>query len=189
MEEKQHGTLSALSAGARENLQQALEQTYEMVTRDYLCELDNPDQYELCPPSFQALDLDLTESSLFFRLDRLVLNRPESFLEHLSVLSVASIVEGSVAAVFHSDGHEKTFYLGVISKQFRGQTWASRRQSILKAMSGALEGNLPGSVFPRLKVRNVSPTCCPAPPRGLFVRSAEFLHSEMIWSKRSISRD
>lgn len=156
MEEKQHGALSALSTGAREDLQQALEQTYEMVTRDYLCELDNPDQYELCPPSFQTLDLDLAESSLFFRLNRLVLNRPESFLEHLStVLSVASIVEGSVAAVFHSDGHEKTFYLGVISKQFRGQTWASRRQSILKAMSGALEGNLPGSVFSPVK----SPEC------------------------------
>ena len=41
MEEKQHGALSALSAGAREDLQQALEQTYEMVTRDYLCELED----------------------------------------------------------------------------------------------------------------------------------------------------
>lgn len=145
MEEKQY---SPISAETQEALQQALEQTYEMVTRDYLCELDNTNRYELCAPSFQELDLDLTESARFFRLDRLVLNRPESFLEHLStVLSAASIVQGSVAAIFHSDGHEKTFYLGVISKRFRGRGWTSRRQSILKAVSGALEGNLPGTVF------------------------------------------
>ena len=145
MEEKQY---SPISAETQEALQQALEQTYEMVTRDYLCELDNTNRYELCAPSFQELDLDLTESARFFRLDRLVLNRPESFLEHLStVLSAASIVQGSVAAIFHSDGHEKTFYLGVISKRFRGRGWTSRRQSILKAVSGALEGNFPGTVF------------------------------------------
>lgn len=141
-----------LSAEAQKELQQVLEQTYEIVTRDYLCELDNTSRYELCLPSYQDLDLDLAESANFFRLDRLVINCPESFLDHLStVLSVASIVQGSVVAVFHSDGHEKTFYLGVITKRFRGQALESRRQSILKAVSGALEGNLPGSIFTRVE--------------------------------------
>lgn len=139
---------SPVSPAAQEALQQIMDQTYEIVTRDYLCELDRADRYELCSPSYQDLDLDLAENARFFRLDRLVLNRPESFLECLStVLSVASIVQGSVTAVFHSDGKEKTFYLGVISKRFRGRAWASRRQSILKAVSGALEGNLSGSIF------------------------------------------
>lgn len=63
------------------------------------------------------------ENARFFRLERLVLNDPESFLERLSTM------------------------FSVVSKRFRGQKEVPRREAVLKATSGALEGNLPGSVF------------------------------------------
>lgn len=133
---------------AQKELQQVLEQACELITRDYLCELDKAGHYQLCDVDYRTEDLNLTENARFFRLERLVLNDPESFLERLSTMfSVASIVQGSVTAVFHSDGKEKSFYLGVVSKRFRGSNEGPRREAVLKAMSGALEGNLPGSVF------------------------------------------
>lgn len=153
--------LETLTLQTQQNLDLALEQVSDVITRDFLCALSDPDRYELCRPSFEDLDLDLAENACFFRLDRLVLNQPERFLEQLStVLSVATAVQGSVAAVFHSDGARNTLYLGVISKRFRGTRWAARRASILHAVSGALESNLSGSRLTLVDTDEVLPYLC-----------------------------
>src|SRR5699024_10702919 len=103
---------------------------------------------ELQETGFADHLLKLQECARFYRLDRLVLNKRELFLDNLTtILNVAVAVNGSVVTLLHSDGREIAFYMGVISKRFRSKGDRARREAIFQAVIGAARGNLPGSSF------------------------------------------
>ncbi len=137
-----------------EKLENILDQVGEMVGRGYLARL------ERCEPQkagFAELNLDLKSCGQFYRLERLVLNKREIFLDNLTtVLNVAVAVNGSVVTLFHSDGQRNAFYMGVISKHFRSNGDKARRESIFQAVMGAARGNLPGSRFQQVESETIS---------------------------------
>lgn len=123
----------------------ALENAASIITKSYL---DNLEAYNLVKPSEEDLDINLEECSKFFKLDRLVLNKEENFLNKLTtIVNVAFSIDNSLATVIKSDGQSIEYYFGIISKNNRLHNKGSikRREADVRAFKGALSGNLQGS--------------------------------------------
>lgn len=132
-------------SGTPDMLEATLNQVGEMVSRSYLAELED---CKVQPAGREERQLKLDSAGRFYRLDRLVLNKREQFLDRLTtILNVAVAVQGSVVTLFYSSGQENAFYMGVISKRFRADGYRDKRESIFQAVIGAARGNLPGSCF------------------------------------------
>ena len=132
-------------SGTPDMLEATLNQVGEMVSRSYLAELED---CKVQPAGREERQLKLDSAGRFYRLDRLVLNKREQFLDRLTtILNVAVAVQGSVVTLFYSSGQENAFDMGLISKRFRADGYRDKRESIFQAVIGAARGNLPGSCF------------------------------------------
>ena len=96
-------------SGTPDMLEATLNQVGEMVSRSYLAELED---CKVQPAGREERQLKLDSAGRFYRLDRLVLNKREQFLDRLTtILNVAVAVQGSVVTLFYSSGQENAFYM------------------------------------------------------------------------------
>jgi len=126
-------------------LVRSVENAASIITRSYLDKLDT---YDIIEPSAEDTDIDVLECGAFYRLNRLVYNKEENFLDKLTtIVNVAFSLESSLVTIIDSDGASINYYIGIISKAHRGGTTAeeARRNADKTAFRGALSGNLIGS--------------------------------------------
>jgi DNA helicase HerA-like ATPase len=132
------------------NYERALERADAIVSRGYL---ENLTRLEVVRPSDQELSFDAAECGCFYRLERLVTNKDENFLDKLvTVVNVAGSQNGTLVTVIESDGVSVKYYMGILSKNARADNKSDEniRKAAAGAFSGAMEGNFAGSRLERL---------------------------------------
>lgn len=126
-------------------LARSIENAASIITRSYL---DRLETYEIIRPSEEDVDIDASECGAFYRLDRLVYQKEESFLDKLTtIVDVVFALRCSLVTLIDSDGVSLNYYLGILSKEHRvsAPLERARREADRKAFHGALSGNLTGS--------------------------------------------
>lgn len=129
----------------RDSLAVSIDNATAIITKNYL---DRLETYDLICPSEEDIDIDVSSCGAFFKLQKLVLNKEENFLNKLTtIVNVASSIECSLATVIRSNGDSIEYYVGIISKHYREDKSSSRnrRKADVAAFRGALTGNLMGS--------------------------------------------
>ncbi len=138
-----------------EALDNSLQNAAEIITKDYLGQLEN---YEIMEPSAEDIDINIAECGKFYRLTKLVMNREENFLDKLTtIVNVVSSLDCSLATIIKSDGLKVDYYFGIISKKSRGQREVNRRKRAADAAAfkGALSGNLTGSFLEEISSEEI----------------------------------
>jgi len=128
-----------------DSLNISLENATSIITKSYLDKLET---YEIMKPSAEDVDIDIAQCGRFFKLSKLVVNKEENFLNKLTtIVNVASAIDSSLATVIKSDGNGIEYFMGIISKNYRGSGELNerRRTAAANAMKGAINGNLIGS--------------------------------------------
>lgn len=129
----------------KDGLAISIDNATAIITKNYL---DRLETYDLICPSEEDIDIDVSSCGTFFKLQKLVLNKEENFLNKLTtIVNVASSIECSLATVIRSHKDSIDYYVGIISKHYREDKSSSikRREADVAAFRGALTGNLMGS--------------------------------------------
>lgn len=117
----------------------------KIINKSYLENLEN---MEIVPLSIEDLDIDIAKCGKFYKLEKLVLNKEENFLDKLTTIAnVVSSVDGTLATIIDSDGNNINYYIGIVSKKYRINNKKNNdiRNGSSNAFSGAIEGNFSGS--------------------------------------------
>ena len=126
-----------------------------IITKNYLCDLEDSKKYELVKPSLDDVDIDVSKCGKFYKLTKLIFNKDESFLDKLTtIVNVVTSINCSLATIIKSNGFDVEYYIGIISKNVRmdNQVHANRRLADVAAFYGALTGNLIGSTVKEIGI-------------------------------------
>lgn len=137
--------LEVMQSKFNNELNSSLDNASAIITKEYL---DRLESYELVVPSEEDIDINIVECGKFYKLTRLVLDREENFLNKLTtIVNVASSINCSVVTMISSDMHKIDYYIGIVSKNARGDKKINvkRRSANAATFQGALLGNLIGS--------------------------------------------
>ncbi len=127
------------------SLNYAVNNAASIINKSYLERLED---MEIVKPSLEDKDIDITQCGKFYKLDKLVLNKEENFIDKLiTIINVASAVDGTIATIINSEGNNVNYYIGIISKKYRSDNLKNRniRAGMAEAFSGAVAGNFAGS--------------------------------------------
>ena len=101
----------------KDGLAISIDNATAIITKNYL---DRLETYDLICPSEEDIDIDVSSCGTFFKLQKLVLNKEENFLNKLTtIVNVASSIECSLATVIRSHKDSIDYYVGIISKHYR----------------------------------------------------------------------
>ena len=126
-----------------------------IITKNYLCDLEDSKKYELVNPTHDDVDIDVSKCGKFYKLTKLIFSKDESFLDKLTtIVNVVTSINCSLATIIKSNGVDVEYYIGIISKNVRmdNQVHANRRLADVAAFHGALTGNLIGSTVEEVGV-------------------------------------
>ena len=126
-----------------------------IITKNYLCDLEDSKKYELINPTHDDVDIDVSKCGKFYKLTKLIFNKDESFLDKLTtIVNVVTSINCSLATIIKSNGVDVEYYIGIISKNVRmeNQVHTNRRLADVAAFHGALTGNLIGSTVEEVGV-------------------------------------
>lgn len=127
------------------SLNYAVNNAASIINKSYLERLED---MEIVKPSLEDKDIDIAQCGKFYKLDKLVLNKEENFIDKLiTIVNVASAVDGTIATIINSDGNNVNYYIGIISKKYRSDNVKNKniRAGMAEAFSGAVAGNFAGS--------------------------------------------
>jgi hypothetical protein len=144
------------NALAMSECERALARAEAVVSRSYLERLT---RLRVVKPSAQELDFDAEKCGCFYRLERLVINKEENFLDKLvTIVNVAASMRSTLVTVIEgAEDGSTSYFLGILPKGARMDTPKDEavREAAAKAFSGAIEGNFTGSFLRRLETDEV----------------------------------
>ncbi len=126
-------------------LNSAIRNAEKIINKSYFEELENMD---IVPLTFEEESIDISKCGKFYKLEKLVLNKNEKFLDRLTtIINVVSSVDGTLATIIDSDENGINYYIGIISKKYKADNKINNeiRSGSANAFSGAIEGNFAGS--------------------------------------------
>lgn len=104
------------------------------------------DQLEIIDVPETINNIKIEESSRFFKINKLIYDKDESYLDKLTnVFSAAAISKCSVATIIKNDGEKFEYYLGMVNK-IQGMDLTTNYETLV----GTFEGNFPGSSIKKL---------------------------------------
>lgn len=104
------------------------------------------DQLEIIEVPETINNIKIEESSRFFKINKLIYDKDESYLDKLTnVFSAAAISKCSVATIIKNDGEKFEYYLGMVNK-IQGMDLTTNYETLV----GTFEGNFPGSSIKKL---------------------------------------
>ncbi|MDR1916114.1 MAG: DUF87 domain-containing protein [Synergistaceae bacterium] len=131
-------------------LEIALVNAQTVIDKSYLERLS---ALTVAPPDGEITDINVKECGTFFRMERLVTDREENFLDKLvTVANSVSPIGCSLTTIVESDGKEIKYYIGVVAKHARTENDRDKalRTAAKEAFSGAMAGNFSGSTLREL---------------------------------------
>lgn len=104
------------------------------------------DQLEIIEVPESINNIKIEECARFFKINRLIYDKDESYLDKLTnVFSAAAISKCSVATIIKNDGEKFEYYLGMVNK-IQGMDLTTNYETLV----GTFEGNFPGSSIKKL---------------------------------------
>ena len=123
-----------------EQLAQAMDSARDIITKDYLCNLQ---KYEIKEVPEELKNLDIAGYTRMYHFRKLVLGENENVLDKLvTVLNSAYTSGATVIGLIKGSGLHTDYYLGIVSKDIEHMEYDETMQG--ENFKGALQGNFPG---------------------------------------------
>ena len=137
-----------------EQLSKSFELAKDIITRDYLYNLENMDVCEI-PESIK--DIKITDFSRLFHFERFVSDKNENMIDKLVTVLNAAYTSGSSVVTIIKGGKDHTdYYLGVVNKSLTEDMDISVQGATFES---ALKGNFPGLKFSQVNDTALETLC------------------------------
>ena len=139
-EERPPEDLEMLSGLDTNRLASSLDLAKDIITKDYLYKLE---QYEVAEMSENLKNVDITEYTRIYKLNKIISDKKESVIDKLvTLLNAAYTSNATIVAIILGNGNSVEYYLGVVSKDIQQEKDDITAQG--EMLQGVLAGNFPG---------------------------------------------
>ena len=127
----------------------------EIVTKDYLCELES---YEVCSLPEELRNIDIENFTRLYKFKKIVSDKNENTIDKLvTVLNSAFTSHSTVITLIDGNYDHTDYYMGVVSKDVSLSKYDVNTQG--EAFINALKGNFPGLETEPLLIDSIREIC------------------------------
>lgn len=127
----------------------------EIVTKDYLCELES---YEVCSLPEELRNIDIEDFARLYKFKKIVSDKNENTIDKLvTVLNSAFTSHSTVITLINGNDDHTDYYMGVVSKDASQSKYDVTTQG--EAFINALKGNFPGLETEQLLTDSIREIC------------------------------